>query len=147
MKNTFITLKNTLTILGLAEGPVCNYFFSLHRDKIKNAENCHDNLYLETILGNKTISYGFLRKKNILFSHHSTVYSRYSNSLNSGNSCISIKSWMTNLYFYLINPIWIVENLAIVDNLRLTKLSTISRVHCIFSPILQVLYIPYVRNH
>ena len=60
----------------------------------------------------------------------STVYFRYSNSLNSGNSCISVKSWMTNLYFYLINPIWIVENLAIVDNLRLTKLSTISRVDC-----------------
>ena len=58
------------------------------------------------------------------------MYSWYSNSLNSGNSCISIKSWMTNLYFYLINPIWIVEKLAIVDNLRLTKLSTISRVHC-----------------
>ena len=55
----------------------------------------------------------------------STVYSRYSNSLNSGNSCISVKSWMTNLYFYLITPIWIVEYLAIVDNLRLTKLSTI----------------------
>ena len=58
-----------------------------------------------------------------------TVYSLYSKRLNSGKLAIVDNSWKTNLYFYLITPIWIVEYLAIVDNLRLTKLSTISRVH------------------
>ena len=54
-----------------------------------------------------------------------TVYSLYSKRLNSGKLAIVDNSWKTNLYFYLITPIWIVEYLAIVDNLRLTKLSTI----------------------
>ena len=57
---------------------------------------------------------------------YSAVHSLYSKRLNSRKLEI-----VDNSYFYLINPIWIVENLALVDNLRLTKLSTIKRVHCI----------------